>query len=241
MNIRDRKRQFAEKQHYARLNIQTALFDMDGVLFDSMPMHAKAWVAALESFHIPFTEQDVYLNEGSRGSDTVQTAYHRLYDHDCDQQTVDTIYATKSRIFESLPPAKPMPGAYELLQTLQQNHIRSTVVTGSGELSTINKIEETFPGIFDPKKIVTAYNVKKGKPHPDPYLKGLEMLHVQASQAMVVENAPMGIQAAAAAGIFSIALNTGPLPDEELLNAGAQLIYHSMDELRENVLSIIGG
>jgi HAD superfamily hydrolase (TIGR01509 family) len=239
MNIQEKKRLFAERHHYSQLSIHAALFDMDGVLFDSMPMHAKAWVKALNDFGIPFTERDVYLNEGSRGWDTVQKAYHRLYGGECSSETVDKIYATKSRVFETLPPAQPMPGAYALLQELQRYNIHSTVVTGSGELTTINKIENTFPGIFDPKKIVTAYNVEKGKPYPDPYLKGLEMLDVAASDAIVIENAPLGIQSAVAAGIFSIAINTGPLPDNDLSEAGAELIYHSMDELQSDLPLII--
>ena len=47
---------------------------------------------------------------------------------------------------------------------------------------------------------------------------------------IVVENAPLGVRAGVAAGVFTIAVNTGPLPDEVLLNQGANLLFHSMRE-----------
>ena len=82
--------------------------------------------------------------------------------------------------------------------------------------------------------MVTAFGVKFGKPHPEPYLMGLEKAGVQAHEALVIENAPMGVQAGVAAGIFTIAVNTGPLDDRVLLEAGADLLYPSMTALAED-------
>ena len=86
---------------------------------------------------------------------------------------------------------------------------------------------------FSPEKMVTAFDVKYGKPNPEPYLMGLEKAGVNANEAIVVENAPMGVQAGVAAGIFTIAVNTGPLSDEVLLQAGADLLFSSVSELAE--------
>jgi beta-phosphoglucomutase-like phosphatase (HAD superfamily) len=63
---------------------------------------------------------------------------------------------------------------------------------------------------------------------------GLEKAHVNASQSIVVENAPLGVRAGVAAGVFTIAVNTGPLPDKVLLDAGADLLFHSMQELSDS-------
>ena len=57
--------------------------------------------------------------------------------------------------------------------------------------------------------------------------------------SMVVENAPLGIEAGSAAGCFVIAVNTGPLNDDVLLDAGADILFHSMTELGENILTLI--
>ena len=101
--------------------------------------------------------------------------------------------------------------------------------------------------------MVTGFDVKKGKPDPEPYLMGLTkgkrylQAHgvatdndtmLRANESFVVENAPLGIQAAVAAGLFTIAVNTGPLDDSVLYEAGANLLYPSMEALCEDWLSL---
>ena len=85
--------------------------------------------------------------------------------------------------------------------------------------------------MFERERMVTAFDVKYGKPHPEPYLMGLEKAGVKANEAIVVENAPIGVQAGVAAGIFTVAVNTGPLDGQVLLDAGANLLFPSMQAL----------
>lgn len=82
--------------------------------------------------------------------------------------------------------------------------------------------------------MVTAFDVKYGKPNPEPYLMGLKKAGIEANEAVVVENAPLGVKAGVAAGIFTIAVNTGPLPNSALLDEGANLLFSSMQELSDN-------
>ena len=126
-----------------------------------------------------------------------------------------------------------MPGAAELLNKVKACGIQRVLVTGSGQKTLIDKLEHSYPGIFSPEKMVTAFDVKYGKPNPEPYLMGLEKAGVNANEAIVVENAPMGVQAGVAAGIFTIAVNTGPLSDKVLLQAGADLLFSNVSELAE--------
>ena len=72
--------------------------------------------------------------------------------------------------------------------------------------------------------VVSGDQVTHGKPHPEPYLMGLQRAGVEAAEAVVVENAPLGVEAAHAAGIFTYAINTGPLPDSVLWQAGADCV-----------------
>lgn len=90
--------------------------------------------------------------------------------------------------------------------------------------------------------MVTAFDVKLGKPHPEPYLMGLvkagaalnsDGSPLHPSQAVVVENAPLGVQSAKAAGIYTIAVNTGELTDKALLDAGADIVFPSMQALAD--------
>lgn len=82
--------------------------------------------------------------------------------------------------------------------------------------------------------MVTAFDVKYGKPNPEPYLMALQKANIQANEAIVIENAPLGVRAGVAAGIFTIAVNTGPLPDSALLDEGANLLFHSMPDFNSH-------
>ena len=127
-----------------------------------------------------------------------------------------------------------MPGALEVLTQIKENGLTPMVVTGSGQLSLLDKLNHNFPNIFQEHSMVTAFDVKYGKPNPEPYLMALKKAGINANQAIVIENAPLGVQAGVAAGIFTIAVNTGPLPDSALLEQGANLLFHSMNEFSEN-------
>ncbi len=213
------------------IEVKGVLFDMDGVLFNSMPLHAKAWVDTLNAAGVPFSVLDVYRNEGSRGSETVQNAYFQAKGCHCSQQEEARLYKEKSRIYQSLPAPAPIDGAKALTELLKQHNVKMTVVTGSGEWTTIDRLFKFFPNCFEKDKLVTAYDIKIGKPHPEPYLKGLEKLGTTKGHTIVVENAPLGIKAGVAAGMFTIGVNTGPLANHELADAGANLVLNGMNEL----------
>jgi HAD superfamily hydrolase (TIGR01509 family) len=119
------------------------------------------------------------------------------------------------------------------MNTLKQRGWTIGVVTGSGQRPLINRLLTDFADYLDQKHIVTAYDVKRGKPAPDPYLMGLKKVGELAPwEAIVVENAPLGVRAGVAAHIFTIAVNTGPLPDSALLQEGADLLFNDMWELQ---------
>ncbi|WP_405370842.1 HAD-IA family hydrolase, partial [Phocaeicola sp.] len=88
--------------------------------------------------------------------------------------------------------------------------------------------------IFKAELMVTAFDVKYGKPNPEPYLMALKKAGIAPNEAIVVENAPLGVRAGVAAGIFTVAVNTGPLPDSALLDEGANCLFHSMPEFNDN-------
>ena len=126
-----------------------------------------------------------------------------------------------------------MPGALSLLNKIKESGITIMVVTGSGQLSLLDKLNHFFPNIFKKELMVTAFDVKFGKPNPEPYLMALQKAGINANEAVVVENAPLGVQAGVGAGIVTIAVNTGPLPDSALLNEGANVLFGSMQELSD--------
>jgi beta-phosphoglucomutase-like phosphatase (HAD superfamily) len=92
----------------------------------------------------------------------------------------------------------------------------------------LDRLNHHFPDIFCRELMVTAYDVKRGKPDPEPYLMGLQKGGLRPEECIVVENAPLGVRAAKAAGIFTVAVNTGPLPDHALTDEGADALFPSM-------------
>ena len=84
-------------------------------------------------------------------------------------------------------------------------------------------------------QITTAFDVKRGKPNPDPYLMGLKKAGNYApSEGIVVENAPLGVRAGVAAGCYTVAINSGPLADSVLINEGANILFPTIREFADN-------
>lgn len=214
------------------------MFDMDGVLFDSMKNHAKSWCQTMHHYGFSdFTEEEAYMHEGRTGAGTINTVSRRMFGGDVTEQEEKEIYQYKANLFNSMPIAPPMPGAFELLQKVVRAGITPILVTGSGQRSLLGRLNEHFPGIFRSELMVTAFDVTRGKPDPEPYLMGIRKYNdffgtvFGPDYFVVVENAPLGVQAAVRAGVFTIAVNTGPLPDEALLSQGANLLFPSMQSL----------
>lgn len=217
-----------------RIELRSAMFDMDGVLFDSMKNHAWSWHEAMKHYGYELSEEEVYTHEGRTGAGTINSISMRYRGHEATEDEKKEIYGYKSKLFNSRQPIQPMEGALSLLKQVKASGVSPLIVTGSGQRTLLEKVNSAYPGIFNPDLMVTAFDVKVGKPNPEPYLMGLEKAHVNASQSIVVENAPLGVRAGVAAGVFTIAVNTGPLPDKVLLDAGADLLFHSMQELSDS-------
>jgi len=214
--------------------IKAVLFDMDGVLYDSMPNHVQAWGETASAWGFKAEPEDIYLMEGRTGYSTIDVFFNQKWGRNATPEEQETIYNQKSQRFVELNVvAKPMPGALEVLKKVKQLGLMRIVVTGSGQYTLFEGLDTLFPGFFDKDLIVTAYDVQYGKPDPEPYLIGLKKANILPEEAIVIENAPLGIESAVTAGIYTIAVNTGPLPDEILLKAGAHLLFPSMKALAE--------
>lgn len=218
----------------SKLKLKTVLFDMDGVLFDSMPNHAKAWHEVMKNHNLDMNKEEVYMNEGRTGKGTINMICQREQGRDATSDEITQIYKEKSDLFNSLPKAERMKGAYSLLLKVKSEGLIPMVVTGSGQKSLLNKLEKHFPNTFKEEYMITAYDVEHGKPNPEPYLMALKKGSFDANEAVVIENAPLGVKSAVSAGIFTIAVNTGPLDNSVLLDAGADIVFPSMQALADN-------
>lgn len=228
-------KQYLERHGFEALSPKAVLFDMDGVLYDSMPNHAIAWQQSMAQFGITMTADDAYATEGARGVDTIRKMVMQQQGREIDEAEAQRMYDVKSHIFHQLPEASIMPGILTLMQQIHDDGIQIGVVTGSGQKPLIKRILKDFGTFVDEAHITTAYDVRRGKPKPDPYLTGLRKAgDLMPYEAIVVENAPLGIQAGVAAKIFTIAVNTGPLSVQTLLDANADLLFPTMPDFSAN-------
>lgn len=224
---------FIQQNNYPTFRPKAVFFDMDGVLFDSMKKHAKAWVQAMHQMDILFTEHEAYMNEGRTGASTIDNAFIKTHNRNATEEEKISIYRLKSNMFEALGETQQMPCAMELLEKIKRQDLQIFVVTGSGQTSLIDNLEKHFPNVFQKERMVTAYDVKNGKPHPEPYLTALKKSGLQPWEVVVIENAPLGVKAASAAKLFTIGINTGPLDPKILADSGANIVLDGMTELCE--------
>lgn len=227
------KEQYLKSHGFEDIHLKAVLFDMDGVLFDSMKKHSECWYKAMTHYGFQFTRDEAYLHEGRTGAGTINIISQRQRGCDATPEEIKEIYKYKSDLFNQMEEAEPMPGAAEVLEKVIASGITPILVTGSAQDSLLNRLNKHYPGVFVPERMVTASDVKYGKPNPEPYLMGLGKGNLKPWEAIVVENAPLGVQASTAANIFTVAVNTGPLDDKVLLDEGANLLLHSMQELAD--------
>ena len=222
---------FGERSYTPQERLKAFFFDMDGVLFDSMPAHAAAWEEVMMRHGLNFRAQDVYINEGRTGQSVIREAITTIEHREPSDEEIWDIYHEKNEAFSRRGEPRPMRDVERVLRLLRERQRAIWIVTGSGQKSLFARLEGCFPGVFAPERMVTAYDVKHGKPDPEPYLRAWERSGYPKEQCCVIENAPLGVRAGKAAGLYTIAVNTGPLPDEMLQREGADQVFPDMSAL----------
>ena len=218
-------------------------FDMDGVVFNSMPVHAAAWETVMKRHDLPFTARDCYLQEGRTGQSVIEECYLRAHGCYPSEEVWKQIYKEKSDLFHSHGEAPLIDGIRELLEALREAPSGPQVflVTGSGMRSLFAELDEKLPGVFVPERMVTAFDYTHGKPDPEPYEIAFQKAQkfdptLRKDECCVVENAPLGVQAGKGAGLFVAAVNTGILNESDLLEAGADITFPTMWALSDYLL-----
>lgn len=230
--IKEAIKHYLEANSFTEFAPRVVLFDMDGVLYNSMPNHAVAWQKAMSQFGIHFTADDSYATEGARGVDTIRHYVRMQQGKEITPEEAQRMYDVKTEIFHRMPVAEIFPGVLPLMQKIKDAGITIGVVTGSGQRPLFKRLLNDFDGFLTEDHIVTAYDVERGKPNPDPYLMGLRKAgNLQPWQGIVVENAPLGVRAGVAARIFTVGVNSGPLPDAALADQGANIVLQRITEL----------
>ncbi len=175
------------------------LFDCDGTIADSMPLHYIAWKRALAEWNCEFDEKLFYAWGGMPIVEIVSALNKR---QGLSMPAEIVARRKESLYYELLPQLRPVP---EVLQHIEAQHgqIPFAVVSGSAldsvtaSLSTLNLLDK-----FD--TLVCAGDYKKSKPDPEAFLLAATRLGVAPESCLVFEDTELGIQAATAAGMASV-------------------------------------
>lgn len=198
---------------------KAVLFDLDGVITDTMGLHYEAYHRSFADHGIAVSRQEIFILEGMPsmevGREIVRSIGAKLTEPE-----IKKLIDEKREIYRALAEQKAaaFPGVPETLRMLREHGIRLALITGSNPISVAKTLRKVgLENAFD--VIVTGDDTPRGKPYPDPYAKGMEKLGVPRESCVVVENAPLGIRAAKAAGAGYVIAVTTTLPPEYLKDA----------------------
>ncbi|HKX24283.1 MAG TPA: HAD family phosphatase [Candidatus Saccharimonadales bacterium] len=209
------------------MSYKAILFDMDGVIVSTEPVHLAAFQATLGRMGHDLTEQDYLQHFAGRTDEDGFKQYFAFMNEEVD---IPVVMDEKAKEYMRLATDQlvPYPGIIDFIREVSQR-VPIALVTGSlrDEAETVLdelKIADCFT------TVITANEVEHGKPNPEGYLKAAKTLGVEPADCVIIEDSPSGVKAANAAGIRSLAvLNTHSA--EDLAHATAQTEQLSLVEL----------
>ena len=202
------------------------LFDFDGVISQSSHALFEAWRFAfrkIANVDIEKSEEDYYLMEGIGLQQTIEILGNK---YNVNPSNYQTIIELKDDYFKRNYTFTTFDGVYEIINILKKRGVKMALVTGAKKYRILENVPKNFVEQFD--VLITFDEAPNTKPNPEPYIKAAELLDVKLKDCVVVENSPVGIQAAKAAGMFVIALKTTL---SECYLSNADLILESIADL----------
>ncbi|MBM6401869.1 HAD-IA family hydrolase [Phycicoccus sonneratiae] len=188
-----------------RRSFDAVLLDMDGTLLDSIAIVERSWLRWCEEYGV-----DPRRLVGSHGV-TAENLIAGLLPEEVRVEAFARIREIESGDVEGLA---VLPGALELLRALDAAGVPTAIVTSSTD--DLAEARLTATRLPRPGVVVTASDVVRGKPFPDPWLLGAERLGVEPADCLVVEDAVAGLRAARAAGCGGLVAVTTTTPPDEL-------------------------
>jgi beta-phosphoglucomutase len=207
--------------------VKAVIFDMDGVITNTMPYHYEAWRMALAEAGVKVNCYDIYLREGQDGITSVREILAK-YRVPFTVRSARQLLARKETLFKGMVRVRFIKGSRPFLRRLLRTGVQLALVTGTSRHEMERILPRPLRELFS--VTVTGDEVARGKPFPDPFRKALRGLRLTPGEAVVIENAPFGIESAVSAGLFCIALTTS-LPRAHLRRAHA--IVRDFGELQK--------
>ncbi len=207
------------------------LFDFDGVVVKSMEQHFDAWQKAFAEKGIHITADEFFIMEG-QGIDTISSKIGAV--HGLSAADVAEVKERKVNHYNQYMTIEFYDYFLSMLKSLHQKSVNMGVVTGGTRDRVLKIVDKYFNDEFS--CIVTSDDTGRGKPFPDPFLKGAELLGLKPEECIVVENAPLGIRAAKEAGMTVIAITT-TLPEKFLTQA--DFVYSDFKTIEQQLSKML--
>lgn len=201
-------------------SIQAVIFDLDGVIVNSNPFIEEFWKNLADQHGISLTEPLIrQWIHGRKIGDTLSGLFGHLSDKQLEE------IRESAYLFDQHMQPGPIPGIVSFVQSLQALQVPTGIVTSSHHTRMLNMITQL--GIQHQfSHFITAHDVSKGKPDPEPYLAMGTKMNVPAEHCLVFEDAISGIQSATGAGMHAIGIG-----NEE---ASADLRFHGAKDVVEH-------
>ena len=210
--------------------IKTIFFDLDGVIVDSEPIHAKAKKIILDSYSIEYPDSifDDFIGQPD------EVFFKHVYENlDKKKNPYKSLLQEKyNRFFELIPEMKLVEGFTSFINEIKKRNIKTALVSSTSTY-TFGLIDKQFhlANLFD--LLITEKDTERHKPFPDPYIKALQTLPASVDSTVVIEDSPNGIKSAKEAGCKVFALTTS-FKREKLIEADE--ILNSYKEIAEKLM-----
>ncbi len=214
-------------------NFANVIFDLDGLMIDTEPLHRRAFNAVLEVCNVDYQFGEQEYGELFTGISIIENAEY-IRERFALPQTAEALANAQRALFALLigdaENLEPMPGLGELLRYLKEHNFHIAVASGSHEghvqlaLRGLNLFHE-----FD--AVVGSDGIMKHKPAPDVYLRALNLLGATPSETIALEDSSSGVRAAKAAGVFVIAVPNAYTRRQDLTHA--DLVVTDLHQVRE--------
>lgn len=187
-------------------SFKAVIFDMDGVIVDTVNLYYEANKAVAERLNLPFTKEDNNEFRGIGRMEIVKKLVKKAKKN-LPEDEIENLANWKNEIYQrlidKLDDSAILPGMKELIKTLKENHIKMAIASSSTNARTVLEnvgLIEYFDHIVDPTTLT------KGKPDPEIFLKALEAINVEPKDCVAIEDGVAGLKAINQTGMFAVAV-----------------------------------
>jgi beta-phosphoglucomutase len=205
------------------------IWDVDGTLVDTAELHFQAWCILARELALPFTRDDFARTFGWRNPEIIPL----LFGADRTAQEIERLGDRKEDLYraEAAKGVELLPGVQSLLAEMAEAGCRQAVGSSAPRRNLDLILDITRTSSYF-SAVVSMEDTQRGKPDPQVFLMAAQKVRVPPERCLVIEDAPVGVQAAKAGGMKAIGVTfVGHHPEEKLRQAGADLVVPSLERV----------